>query len=241
MFINFSLIFNLIYVIFTYYKYNISFYKQYIILINNPYAIPFYNYKVLSYFNYLATNNRLLPDNIWDKLFSNKPKLENLKNSEIFKKIKNSSWNLRIISTYIYPLNKYDIFNCYIERLNIIYDVDLNNYNIRYIKDKEYDKNKNISKLIPIKLFDECLEHCKSYHKNINNDYFVTTIEWNIIIYNDNYYFTNGNIIAKCIETYDYYYYEKYTKINNISCNNILDFQNINKLVQKISHFNYIS
>jgi hypothetical protein len=217
LYIDFSFLLNFIYLLFTSWKYNSKFSEQYLILISNPYALPFYQFSVLSYLNFLA-NNKIIFDNedthIWTNLFKDT-------NINYLENYPNIYWNLKIISGYNKKTNEYLISNMYLSNKenNIVYDVDLQNNTLRIIKNKEISNN--ISKLFSVKLLQMCKDISILLHKEMNNNYLITLIEWNIIITYNNYYFIKGNLQGKCINVDDYYYYEKYKIINKLNCDNI--------------------
>jgi hypothetical protein len=97
------------------------------------------------------------------------------------------------------------------------YDVNLENFSLRYYKNKEptlllkdfYSKD-----LLLLSLDKSILLH-KTFPK------YVLTIGWDVMITDNDYYFLEGNIPGGSILIDDYFFYEKSLKLNKINIHSI--------------------
>jgi hypothetical protein len=152
----------------------------------------------------------------------------------IQKKIVQSKFNsyFRIITIFDKINNKYFISNVYLyiqynqnklsfntDKTAKIYELNLINNMLRYYKDKK--ETLLLNNYFSDKILYDAFEKALDLH-NILPKY-VISIGWDIMLTDDKYYFLEGNIPACTVETYDYYYYEKSIKINNLIYNSIFN------------------
>ena len=135
----------------------------------------------------------------------------------------NINAHFRIISIYNKTKNIYSIPFVYLSiqedkskiasnghNGGIFHEVDIKNDSLRFLKDKH--PTKKLTDYFFIQLLEKSMNKALILHKKID----TIIIGWDVMLTDNNYYFLEGNFAPGNLFEYDYYYYEKYNKINDL-------------------------